>query len=173
MKTANSASQTIHSSAKSYWNALAPRERRLITIASVTLAASLYVWFLITGSVAGKALRDRLPELRMQALTLEQQAVELEQLRLLPAPMPSDTSLLVLVQEVMVVAGISDMLTTSQAVDVNHVMVEFGTIPFPLWIDWVNTLSGQGIRVESISMETLLTPGLVSTKATLGRAVSQ
>jgi len=172
LKTASSATQAIHSSAKSHWNALSPRERRLITIASVTLAASLYVWLLVTGSVTGNALRGSLPELRMQALTLEQHAVELEKLRLLPAPMPSNTNLLVLVQEMLVVAGISDMLTKSQAVDANHVTVEFVTIPFPLWIDWINTLSDQGIRVESISMETLLTPGLVSTKATLGRTAS-
>lgn len=154
------------------WLSRSPRERRLVTYATVILVLSGYIWMLAAGTQAGATLRSNLPGLRMQAITLEQHATEITQLRALPGQASSNSSLLTLVQSMADVAGLSDSLSTLEALDINRVAIEVSTIAFPLWIDWINTLEQQGIRVERIRMETLLTPGLVSASATLLR-VSQ
>ncbi|MDP3516456.1 MAG: type II secretion system protein M [Pseudohongiella sp.] len=154
------------------WLSRSPRERRLLTYASATLTLSGYIWMLVAGTQAGATLRSNLPGLRMQAITLDQHANEIAQLRPLPSQASSNTSLLILVQSMAEIAGLSDSLSTLEALDINRVAIEVGTISFPLWIDWINTLEQQGIRVERIRMETLLTPGFVSASVTLLR-VSQ
>jgi type II secretory pathway component PulM len=152
------------------WQTRSPRERRLLSITSALLLAGLLTWLLISAYHSSRALRVSLPVLRVQAQTLEQHAYDIEQLRLLPAPATTHTRLLPLLQDLVVIAGLSDSAPVLEALDSHRVTVAFGAISFPLWVDWLNTLSQQGIRVESITMETLLTPGLVSTQATLQRA---
>lgn len=143
-----------------------------MTLTTAVLIVCLATWLTVSGHRTTTALRGSLPALRMQALTVERQADEIEQLRLLPAPASADAALLPMVQEMATIAGLSAMLSTLDTLDNQRVVVTFGTIAFPVWIDWLNTLSMQGIRAENVSMETLLTPGLVSTTATLRRTAT-
>ncbi|MDO9475759.1 MAG: type II secretion system protein GspM [Pseudohongiella sp.] len=172
-KVLSTSTHSIAQLVRTQWQARSPRERQLLAITTTVMVVSLTLWLLISGHGAVTALHSTLPALRMQAETVERQASELERLRLLPAPAASAASLLPMVQEMAIIAGLTDTLSSLDALDSDRVVVAFGTIPFPMWIDWLHTLSLQGIRVESITMETLLTPGLVSTRATLLRAGTQ
>lgn len=172
-KTLNTSTHAVAQVVRNQWRARSPREQQLLAITTTVMVASLTLWLLISGQSAVNALHGSLPALRMQAETVERQASELERLRLLPAPAASAASLLPMVQEMAIIAGLADTLSSLDALDSDRVVVVFGTIAFPMWIDWLHTLSLQGIRVEHITMETLLTPGLVSTRATLLRAGTQ
>jgi len=153
------------------WLARAPQERKLIIAVAAVLLAGLYLWLLYAGSQTSSAMRASLPGLRMQAHTLELQAAEIESLRLLPMPTGSDSALLPWVQTSAANAGLTEMLTSIEARGVDQVAIEFGAIPFSVWLDWISTLGQQNIQVESVHIESLTAPGLVSVSLLLNRAV--
>ncbi|MDO9318575.1 MAG: type II secretion system protein GspM [Gammaproteobacteria bacterium] len=154
------------------WLARAPQERRLLVVAAGVVLVGLLAWLLAVGSQASTALRDSLPALRMQAITFEQQAAELEILRSVPAPTIPDASLLPLIQETIASAAMSGMLSTIEPLGPEQVVVVFGAIEFSVWLAWIAVLEQQNVRVEQVRVEALATspvPGLVSVAATLGR----
>ncbi|MDO8271882.1 MAG: type II secretion system protein GspM [Gammaproteobacteria bacterium] len=154
------------------WLARTPQERRLLVIAASVVLVILLAWLLVVGSQASTALRGSLPALRMQAITFEQQAAELEILRSVPAPTIPDAPLLPLIQETIASAAMSGMLSTIEPLGPEQVVVVFGAIEFSVWLAWIAVLEQQNVRVEQVRVETLATspvPGLVSVAATLGR----
>lgn len=166
MKTSN----TMPSSLQRLWLARSPQERKLIIAVTAVLLSGLYAWLLYAGSQTSSALRASLPGVRMQSHTIELQAAEIESLRTLPMPIASDSALLPLVQTSAANAGLTEMLTSIEARGVEQVVVEFGAIPFSTWLDWVSALGQQNIRVESVRIEALTAPGLVSVSVVLKRA---
>lgn len=154
------------------WLARAPQERRLLVVAAGVVLVILLAWLLAVGSQASTALRGSLPALRMQAITFEQQAAELEILRGVPAPTIPDAPLLPLIQETIASAAMSGMLSTIEPLGPEQVVVVFGAIEFSVWLAWIAVLEQQNVRVEQVRVEALATspvPGLVSVAATLGR----
>ena len=163
---------TLTAPVRRLWLARAPQERRLLAVATGVVVVGLVVWLLAVGSQASTALRGSLPALRMQAVTFEQQAAELEILRSVPAPTRPDAPLLPLIQETIASAALSGMLSTIEPLGPEQVVVVFGAIEFSTWLAWIAVLEQQNVRVEQVRVETLATsavPGLVSVAATLGR----
>lgn len=163
---------TVTAPLRRLWLARAPQERRLLAVASGVMVVGFVVWLLAIGNQASTALRGSLPALRMQAITFEQQAAELEVLRSVPAPTLADAPLLPLIQETIASAAMSGMLSTIEPLGPEQVVVVFGAIEFSTWLAWISVLEQQDVRVEQVRVETLATiavPGLVSVAATLGR----
>jgi type II secretory pathway component PulM len=151
------------------WLARTPQERKALAFGTLVLFVLLYMWLLQAGRAARSSLEDSVLTLRTQAATLEQQAGELEQFRTMPPVPAADVALLPLVQTAAANAGLTDLLLHSQALDADQVTLSFGAIPFATWLQWIDTLQVQHIRVASTRIETLSTPGLVSVTATLMR----
>jgi type II secretory pathway component PulM len=154
---------------RNLWLARSPQERKALGAGGALLFLLLYVWLLQAGGAARATLQDSVLSLRSEAAALEQQAVELEQLRSLPSVSTSETGLLPLLQTATANAGLTDLLLRSEALDNDQVSMTFGAIPFATWLRWVDELQAQNIRVASARIEALSTPGLVSVTATLSR----
>ena len=152
------------------WQSRAPRERVVIAVLAVIIVATLYVALVYSASRARPQLRASVLSLRSDAARLEQQAVEIERLRAVPAPAASQTDLRALIQAQAGSAGLASALVRIDAPEANRVQVVFGAVSFPDWLNWVATLNSQHIRLEICRIEALSKPGLVSATATFVRA---
>ncbi len=151
------------------WESRAPRERAIIAALAVVLAAALYVWLVQSAGHARVQLRAGVATLRTQAARLEQQAVEFGRLRAAPAISASQTDLLAMMQAQVDAAGLSRALVRMDAPDADQVVVVFGAVAFADWLNWIDGLKSQHVRVDACRIEALSTPGLVSVTATLAR----
>lgn len=154
------------------WLRRAPRERKLVMYGSLLLFLLLYIWLMQAGSTARSTLQQSVAGLRSAAALMEQQAGELEQLRMASPPAVADAALLPLLpslQESAAQAGLGELLLQGEVLAADQVALTFGAIPFATWLRWIDTLRAQNIRVVSARIETLSAPGLVSVTATLAR----
>lgn len=163
----------MKSSLFNLWLARTPQERKALGVGSVLLFFLLYIWLLQASSAARSTLRDSVLILRTEAAALEQQAIELEQLRGLEPLPTSELMLLPLLQTAAANAGLADLLSQSEALDNDQVRLTFGAVPFATWLRWIDALQAQNVRVASARIEALSTPGLVSVTATLQRPAPQ
>lgn len=152
------------------WQSRAPRERKVITATTLLLGAVLYLWLVQTGSRDHKRLRASVTTLQAQAARLEQQASELERLRVAPAKSASQTELRTLVQAQTNAAGLSQSLVKIDAPDADQVLVVFGAVVFADWLNWIAGLEAQQVRLDTCRIEALATPGIISVTATLLRS---
>ncbi|WP_124951703.1 type II secretion system protein M [Sulfuriferula thiophila] len=152
------------------WESRAPRERTFIVILSIIISATLYLWLIQSGGKAHQRLRASVTTLRAQASQLEQQSIELGQLRAVPTPPASHTDLRTLVQAQTDAAGLTHALIKMDAPDADHVQVVFNAVAFSDWLNWVTSLKAQQIRLDTSQIEALPAPGMVSVTATLQRA---
>ena len=155
------------------WESRAPRERVVIATLAVVLAAALYFLLVQSAERARTQLRTSVATLRAQAARLEQQAAELERLRAAPALSASQTDLRTLVQAQAGAAGLARALVRIEAPDADQVVVVFGAVAFADWLNWIDALKAQHVRLDACRIEALSTPGLVSVTATLVRAKPQ
>jgi type II secretory pathway component PulM len=158
---------------RTLWESRAPRDRMIIAALAVVLGAALYATLLQTAGRSRTQLGASVTALRVQSVRLEQQANELERVRAAPVPSASTTDLRALVQAHADEAGLSSALVRLDAPDPDQVVVVFGAVAFVDWLNWVDALNSQRIRLETCRIEALSTPGLVSVTATLVRAKSQ
>ncbi len=158
---------------RTLWESRAPRERMVVAALAVVLGAALYLWLVQSADRARVQLRTTVTTLRAQATRLEQQAVELERLRVAPATPASQTDLRTLVQAQAGAAGLARALARIDAPDANQVQVVFGAIAFADWLNWVASLQSQQVRLDACRIEALSMPGLVSVTATFIRAKQQ
>jgi general secretion pathway protein M len=68
---------------------------------------------------------------------------------------------------------LSGTLTRIEALDVDHVQVVFGALPFADWLGWIAALQAQHVSLDAARVEALAAPGMVSATATLSRAKGQ
>jgi len=155
------------------WQSRAPRERVVIAALAVVLGAALYVGLAYSAGRARAQLRASVTTLRAQAALLEQQAAELERLRAAPPASVSTTDLRSLVQGQVNAAGLSRALVRIDAADADHVVVVFGAVAFSDWLNSIDGLKSQQVRLDACRIEALSTPGFVSVTATLVRAKPQ
>ena len=155
------------------WHSRAPRERIAIAVVAAVLGVALYVWLLHSADRARAQLRASVATLRTQAALLEQQAVEYQRLRAMPAPVASPTDLRALVQARADAGGLSGALTRIDAPDAERVRVALGAVSFADWLGWIEALQGQHVRLEAARIEALAAPGLVSITATFARSRQQ
>lgn len=155
------------------WVSRSPRDRALILALVAMLGAVLYVWLVYSGGQARLYLRTAVTTLQAQAVRLDQQAIEYRRLRAAPPATASSTDLLPLVQERVTAAGLARALVRIDAPDADQVVVVFGAVSFADWLNWIDSLKSQRVRLDVCRIEALSTPGLVSVTATLVRAKAQ
>jgi len=158
---------------RALWESRAPRDRAIIAVLAIVLGAALYAALVQTASRARTQLGASVATLRLQSVRLDQQAGEFERMRAAPALTASKTELRALVQARAGEAGLSHALVRVDAPDPDQVMVVFGAVAFAPWLNWVDDLNSQHIRLETCRIESMSTPGLVSVTATLVRAKPQ
>lgn len=156
-----------------WWRSRAPRERMVLATLAALLAALLYAWWVHTATDARARLGVRVAEMRAQAARLDRQAQEIHGLRAAPPAAASSTDLRALVQAQVDADGLAGALTRIDVVDVAHVQVAFGAVRFSGWLDWVARLQAQHVRLDTVRIEALSTPGLVSVSATFERPGSR
>jgi len=155
------------------WESRAPRERAIIAALAALLGAVLYVWLVQSAGQARVQLRASVTTLRAQAVRLDRQALEYGRLRVAPAVTASPTDLHTLVQARVGDAGLARALVRIDATDADQVVVVFGSLAFADWLNWIDGLKSQQVRLDACRIEALSTPGLVSVTATLARAKRQ
>lgn len=155
------------------WESRAPRERKIIAVMAAVLVVALYVWVVQSAGQARLRLRASVMTLQDQATRVDQQAAELGRLRGAPALSVSQTNLRTLVQDHAGAAGLSRALVSIDAPNPDQVVMVFGAVAFADWLEWIDGLKSQHVRIEACRVEALSTPGLVSVTATLVRAGSR
>jgi general secretion pathway protein M len=156
-----------------FWKARTPIERIAIIGLSVVVAVLLYFWLVQSATHARAQLKISVPQLKAQAVRVEQQAAEYERLRNKPATTASQTDLRELVQAQVDAAGLSRSLIRIDAKDANQIQVVFGDVAFPNWLNWVENLVAQRVRLDSSRIEASTTPGLVNVTATVTRPAAK
>ncbi len=144
------------------WESRAPRERTIVIILGIIISATLYWWLIQSGGKAHQRLRASVTTLRAQATQLEQQSVELGQLRAIPTAPASHTDLRTLVQAQTDAAGLTHALIKMDAPDADHVQVVFDAVVFADWLNWVTSLKSQQIRLDTSQIEALPALGMVT-----------
>jgi general secretion pathway protein M len=155
---------------RDWWQARAPRERVALWVAAALLGAALYLWLVVSADRARTQLRPRVTALRAQAAGLDRDALEIERLRASPKPAASRSDLRALLQEQANAAGLGSALTQVDVQDADHAQAAFGAVPFASWLAWVRALQAQHVRLDTVRIEALSRPGLVSASATFARA---
>src|SRR3954470_19474097 len=157
---------------KKAWLSRSPLERMVIVGLAALLSIAGYVLLLQSAERARVQLRTSVSALRTQAVLLERQAAEHQLLRAAPASPASPTDLRTLVQARSDAARLSSLMRI-EALDVDHVQVVFGAVPFSDWLAWVAALQAQHVTLDAGRVEALSAPGMVSATATLGRSRAQ
>lgn len=158
---------------KTLWQSRSPRDRTIISVIAVLVIVVLYVLLVASANRARPQLRASVLTLRAEAVRMAQYAGEVERLRAVPPPAASQTDLRTLVQAQVESAGLASALVRIDAPEANRVLVVFGAVPFPDWLQWVVALDAQFIRLETCRLEALSKPGLASVTATFVRAARQ
>jgi len=161
----------VRAALKKAWASRSPRERVVVAALAAVVGAACYMVLLQSAERGRGQLRTSVAALRTQAVLLEQQAAEHRLLRATPATPASSTDLRALVQARADAARLS--MTRIEALDVDHVQVAFGAIPFADWLGWVAALQAQHVSLEAARVEALSASGMVSATATLSRAKAQ
>lgn len=158
---------------KQAWKARSPRERTIIGMLMVVLAAVSYAWLVTSLGSSHHRLQERVRTLQTQALRLEGQVAEIQRLRTTSVAESPPTELRALLQAQLVSAGMFHALEKMESSDPDQVMVAFAGLAFGDWLRWAARLEAQGIRVDKCRIDGLSTPGMVSVTATLQRAGRQ
>ncbi|MEO8006357.1 MAG: type II secretion system protein M [Betaproteobacteria bacterium] len=155
------------------WQARSPRDRMIFGVLAVFVIGALYLSLVYSAVRARPQLRTSVLSLRTDAARLTQFANEVERLRATPPREMSQTDLRTWIQAQAGSAGLASSLVRIEAPEPNRVLVVFGAVPFPDWLNWVVALNSQGIRLDTCRIEALSKPGLVSITATFVRAGRQ
>lgn len=155
------------------WESRSPRDRVLIAILAVVVAAVLCLWLAQSAQSARTQLGASLSVLRAQAIRLDLDATELARVRAMPVPPAAQTDLRTLIQARAGAAGLARALVRIDAPDANQVQVVFGAVAFAEWLAWVASLQAERIRLDTGRIEALSTPGMVGVTATFTRAKPQ
>lgn len=155
------------------WESRSPRQRVAIALLAALVGAALYGSLNQSASRARTQLGSSVSVLRTQALRLDQDATELARVRAVRVPATSQTDLRTQVQALVAASGIAGGLSRIDAADANHVQVVFGSVAVADWLEWVASLQAQRIRLDTVRIEALSTPGLAGVTATFTRASPQ
>ncbi|MBW8306993.1 MAG: type II secretion system protein M, partial [Thiobacillus sp.] len=113
-------------------------------------------------------LRQALPQLRVQAQKLQQDAQEVARLKAQPMVTQEAGSLMHAVEQRALVSGLRERIESITPQDASHVRVVLPQVTFDEWIGWLGELqTSHGVRVESASIEAADDAGTVSVDAVL------
>jgi general secretion pathway protein M len=152
-----------------FWRSRAPRERLILGGGSALLVLALgyaYAWLPMQRDVA--QLRQALPQLRVQAQQLQQDAQEVTRLKAQPAVTQAAGSLVSAVEQGALASGLRERIESITPQDASHVRVVLPQVTFDEWVGWLGELqTSHGVRVESARIEATDDAGMVSVDAVL------
>jgi len=155
------------------WESRSPRDRIIIMALAAVVGVALYLALVQSAYRARIRLGSSVSDLRAQALRLDADADELARARAAPAAPAPQTDLRAQIQAQAGAAGLARALLRIDARDADQVQVVFGSVAFADWLAWVATLQAQRIRLDTVRVEALTTPGLVGVTATFTRPKAQ
>lgn len=134
-----------------FWRARAPRERLVLGGGAALLALALgyaYGWLPMQRDAA--QIRKELPQLRVQARQLQQDAAEVARLRVQPEVARTVDSLASVVEQRAVAGGLRERIESITAQDARRVRLVLPQVALDDWIVWLGELQAKdGVRVES------------------------
>lgn len=152
-----------------FWRSRAPRERLILAGGLALLALALfyaYAWLPIQRELA--QLRQTLPQLRLQARKLAQDADQAARLQKQPPPSQAGEPLTAVVAQRALASGLRERIESITPQDAGRVRVILPRVAFN---DWISLLGGlqmdHGVRVESTRIEASDEAGMVSVEAVL------
>jgi general secretion pathway protein M len=152
-----------------FWRTRAPRERLVLAGGSALLVLALgfaYAWLPMQRDV--EQLRQALPQLRVQARQLQQDAQEVVRLKAQPAVIREAGSLVQAVEQRALATGLRERIESITPQDAGHVRVLLPQVAFDAWIAWIGELqASHGVRVKSARIEATAAAGMVSIDAVL------
>ncbi len=152
-----------------FWRSRAPRERFVLAAGSALLLLALgiaYGWLPMQREVA--QLQQVLPQLRVQARQLQQDAQEVARLKAQPAVTREAGSLVLAVEQRALATGLRERIESITPQDASHVRVVLPQVAFDAWISWLGELqTSHGVRVESAHIGATDDSGMVSVDAVL------
>lgn len=147
------------------WQELAPRERRAVSIAAVVFALFLVyalVWSPMQSTIA--RLRTSVPRMQTQLALMESQAREVAQLRAHAPAVTQSGNLLSSLEQSAVSQGLRQSITRIDPEGGNAAHISFDNVGFNALLTWLNDLQGQGIRVDTATIQRRDAPGMVSAR---------
>lgn len=161
---------------KKAWDRRPAHERRILGITSIVLTP-LVIYFLLwqPAHQAVAKLEKVLPLMRMQALLMKRQAVEVEALRLRAQPASLDPAAMkTAIENSAASFKLRGSIETLESVEPNGVRITFSAVPYAQWLNWMRSLQhDQHIRVETLSVVALQSAGMVKISATLVSGVNR
>ncbi len=152
-----------------FWRSRAPRERLILAGGSALLALALlyaYAWLPIQRELA--QLRQALPQLRLQARQLAQDANEAARLQQQPAPSQAGAPLADIVAQTALASGLRERIESITPQGAGQVRVILPQVAFD---DWITLLGGlqtsHGVRLDSTRIQASDAAGMVSVEAVL------
>lgn len=152
-----------------FWRTRVPRERFVLAGGSALLVLALgfaYAWLPMQRDVV--QLRQALPQLRVQARQLQQDAQEVARLKAQPAVTREAGSLALAVEQRALATGLRERIESITPQDAGHVRVLLPQVAFDAWIAWLGELqTSHGVRVDSARIDATDDSGMVSVDAVL------
>lgn len=152
-----------------FWRTRVPRERLILAGGSTLLLLALgfaYVWLPMQREVV--QLRQALPQLRVQARQLQQDAQEVARLKAQPAVTREAGSLALAVEQRALATGLRERIESITPQDAGHVRVVLPQVAFDAWLAWLGELqTSHGVRVDSARIGATDDSGMVSVDAVL------
>ena len=161
--------QGMTSRLRAEWQRLPAPRRRLALGTALMISAVLVLWSVQLLAHTRAALRRSVPELRAQALLLEQRAAEFGRLRARPAA-SVDTDLRALLQAELHAGGLTLPGDALEMLDGGRVRVSFATIAFADWLHLLERLQSRQVQDEACSVQALPSRGRVQASVTLAIA---
>ena len=154
----------------SAWQALAPRERRLVGVASVVVLLALLWTLAVEPAWRGRArLGTELPRARAQLAQLETMAVEARQLAAVPGSSDSAQAQRAALESSVAAAGLGGQLSQS-SLSGELFDLRFKAVAFDAWLTWLEgALRETRLRVADVEVQRESQAGLVSVRLVLER----
>lgn len=160
---------------KASWDNRPAQERRILSMASVVLMPML-VYFLLwqPAHTAISRLNKILPTLRMQDALLKRQATEASLLRQRSQPaILTPAAMKTAIENSAANFQLRNSIEALDGVEPNGVRIIFSSVSYAKWLKWMHNLQQeQHIRVETLNVVALQSPGMVKISATLVNGVS-
>lgn len=152
-----------------FWRARAPRERLVLGGGAALLVLALgyaYGWLPMQRDAA--QMRKELPQLRVQARQLQQDAAEVARLRAQPVVARTIDRLASIVEQRAVAGGLRERIESVTAQDPRHVRLVLPRVALDDWIVWLGELQAKdGVRVGSAHIVAGDAAGVVRVEAVL------
>ena len=153
------------------WAERQPRERRFLIALAVFVATALLIQGLLTASSERARLHKKIPQLRLQAETMQRQAGEIRQLQaqasIAGATALDGASLLAAASTAAKTGGLALAASQLQLEGPRQIRLR-ATLPFDRWLEWIAAVQRDSrLRLIRCQIESADSAGLVKIDALL------